>query len=502
MRYLKLAIDSFMARVSMYLAIEMSLLILFGFAFTLSLTGHLSFQPFELVVSFTLFSGVALAANYLFAYLFNVKAQYLSALITGGILFFIFSPSFSMNNLIVYSLVAIMAMASKYILVWRGRHIFNPAAIAAVIVLLTGLSAASWWVADILFAVPVTIFGLMLLYKTQRLQFGLLFLATYVAVVAILALLEGNSVWQTLHQTFVAWWPLYFLGFMLSEPLTLASRRRQYLAQAVLVAVLVGFHPALGYLYVTPEIALVIGNLFGLFVSRRRGVLLELKSRQAYDGGQEVYTFTPQKPFSFVPGQYMEVMLKHAGSDLRGERRMFTIASSPEEGTIKLATRYAKKSSTFKTALQKLKPGDIIPVTAVRGDFALPKDRNRKLLFIAGGIGITPFRSHLAYLKAQKEKRDVVLLYATRKENEVLFTDLLHDKNVSVKTIIVAPNAHKSKHVIAAEALSEDVLEKTVRDIADRDVYISGSPAMVSGVRQMVKRLGARRVVTDDFTGY
>jgi ferredoxin-NADP reductase len=504
MRYLKLAIDKILASTSMYLSVELSLLTLFGFTFTLSLTGNLSFHPLELALCFALFSGVALGANYLFAYLFNVKAQYLSALISGGILFFIFSPSLSAKNLILYALIAVVAMASKYILVWRGRHIFNPAAIAAVIVLVTGFSAASWWVADIHFAIPVTMLGLLLLYKTQRLQFGLIFLATYILAVTTLSLLGGNSVWQTLGQTLLAWWPLYFAGFMLSEPLSLAPRRSQYFIEAVLVAVLIGFHPNIGSFYITPELALVVGNLFAFLASRRRGISLELVNRKAYPGGQETLTFKPKKPFTFQAGQYMEVMLGHSRADLRGERRMFTIASAPEEGTINLTTRYAKKSSTFKTALQKLKIGETIPVVAIRGDFTLPKNRQKKLLFIAGGIGITPFRAHVAYLKARKEKRDIILLYAVRKQNEVLFTDLLHDKQASVKTTIVAPDAHKSSHsrIVVASGISEDVIEKAVRDIEERDVFISGSPAMVSAVKQAVKRLGAKRIMTDDFTGY
>jgi glycine betaine catabolism B len=502
MRYIKLAVDTFMAKISMYLAVELSLLTIFGFALTLSLTGNLSFHPLELIVSYVVFSGVALGTNYLFAYLFSVKAQYISALITGGILFFLFSPSTSMNNLILYAVIAVIAIASKYVLVWRGRHIFNPAAIAAVIVSLAGLSAASWWVSDMIFAVPVTVFGLMLLYKTQRLQFGLVFLAVYTAVVMLVVAVNGQLIWETLGQTLFAWWPLYFVGFMLSEPLTLAPRRIQYLIEATLVAILIGLHPDFGSFYVTPEIALVVGNIFAFVVSRRRGVLLELVERRTFPGKQETFTFKPKKPFAFIPGQYMEVMLAHSRADLRGERRMFSIVSAPQQETISLTTRYAEKSSSFKSALQRLHKGDVMPVVAVRGDFTLPTNKKRKLLFVAGGIGITPFYSHLAYLNALKEKRDIVLLYAVRNENEVLFKDLLHDKQTPVKTIIIAPNAHSSKNFIVADGVSEDIIEKAVRDITERDVYISGSPAMVSAVKHMAKRLGAKRIVTDDFTGY
>ncbi len=500
---LKLLLDKLLANVSMYLAMAIALFALFGYAFMLSLTGELSFRPLDMATSLAIFMGVSYGASYIFAYLFSVKAHHKSALITGGILFFIFSPVLTLPNAIVYAFIAVLAIASKYVLVWRGRHLFNPAAVAAVIASVTGMSFASWWVASLPLAIPVTILAFIILYKTQRLQLAGVFLASYILTVVAAAFFGGQPASTLLVWTLAVWWPLYFAGFMLSEPQTLPPRRRQYLIVAAIVAVLIGLHPSIGNFYVTPEVALIVGNIFGFLFSRRSGIQLKLAKRITHPGNQETFVFTPRHPFAFSAGQYMEVTLPHGRADFRGERRMFTIASAPEEGTVNMTTRYAEKSSTFKRTLKDLKKGDVVPVVAIRGDFTLPDDSLRKLLFIAGGIGITPFRSQLESLYRKNEKRDIILVYSVRHEDEVLFEELLANAQPFVRVVVVAPSAKLGQlNRVNAQRIDEALLRREVKDIAERDVYISGPPAMVDGMRKIAKRLGAKRIKTDDFTGY
>jgi len=480
----------------MYWVVLLSLLLLFASAFGLSVAGVLQFGLADMAVCLVLFMGVSYGANYLFAYLFSVRAHHLSALITGGILFFIFTPVLTVANLILYGLVAVTAIASKYVLGWRGRHIFNPAAIAAVIVALAGLQFASWWVAVVPLAIPVLLLAVIVLYKTQRLQFGVLFLTVYYMVIGAIAMFSGHSPLDVIAASATAWVPLFFVGFMLSEPQAQPGRRVQYLAYAAFVGVLASL--------VAPEIALVLGNVFGFLVAHRSAIVLKLVSRQAFPGGQEEFTFAPQRPLHYQAGQYLEVTLPHARADLRGTRRMFTISSAPEEKTIKITTRYAEKSSSFKTALQRLKIGQTITATDVRGDFLLLADTSQKLLFIAGGIGVTPFRSHVQSLRERGEKRDTVLLYAVRHADEVLFEDILFAKASGVRVVVVASDAIpvKGREYISAPSITGDVLTQAVPDIAQRHVYISGSPAMVAAVAKLAHAQGAARVQTDDFTGY
>jgi len=127
------------------------------------------------------------------------------------------------------------------------------------------------------------------------------------------------------------------------------------------------------------------------------------------------FAFTPlDGKLAYKPGQYLEWTLPHKRHDSRGNRRYFTIASSPTETEIKLAARIdTEHSSTFKKALLDMKPGDEIWASQLGGDFRLSRDKGEKLVFIAGGIGITPFRSMVQSIVDQGQRRDITLLYTS-----------------------------------------------------------------------------------------
>ena len=249
--------------------------------------------------------------------------------------------------------------------------------------------------------------------------------------------------------------------------------------------------------------ALIVGNIFAFVFARRTGITLTLIKRHKHPGNQEEFVFRSNRRLHFLPGQYLELMVPHINTDLRGERRMFTIASAPLGNELTIATRYAEKSSTFKAALKGLKKGSVLTATGVRGDFILPKDSSKKLLFIAGGIGITPFRAHIQALRAADDKRDITLIYALRRAEEVLFEDVLLSKDYPVNVILVSPEGDESRPgVVKARTIEKALIESNVEDIRERAVYISGAPQMVASLSKTVRQLGAKRIKTDDFTGY
>ncbi len=495
-------IDTYLAKISMYLLITLALIVLFGIAFVYALLGVIAFQPVDIVICLAVFMGVAYGASHMFAYLFGVSAQHKSAFITGGILFCLFSPVATLSNILIYSLIAVLAIATKYLLVWRGRHIFNPAAASAVIASLIGVQFASWWIADAMYAIPVALCALLILYKTERLQFAGVFFSVYAITIAVVAVFGGQPPLESIVGAFTgSWWPLFFAGFMLSEPLTLPPRRYQLFIVATIVAVLIPLHLSFDRVALTPEIALIIGNIAAFIMAHRAGISLVLTRRTQFEGRQELLEFTPRRPLQFEAGQYLEMTLPHGKTDLRGERRMFTIASAPEAKTVKIATRYADRSSVFKEDLRRFNIGHVISATAVRGDFLLPKDPTRKLLFIAGGIGITPFRSFVESLRERGETRDVVLLYAVRSKKEALFGDVFLQDLTWLKTIIIAPDGG-SQGTVQGTRIDAALIQDEVKDISERDVYVSGPPQMVASVSAIAKDLGARRVKRDSFAGY
>ncbi|TGV95790.1 FAD-dependent oxidoreductase, partial [Mesorhizobium sp. M2E.F.Ca.ET.154.01.1.1] len=117
-----------------------------------------------------------------------------------------------------------------------------------------------------------------------------------------------------------------------------------------------------------------------------------------------------QRKLAFQAGQYLEWTLGLDRSDNRGNRRYFTVASSPTEQSVRLGVKFYPKSSAFKQALGTMRPGGTIHAAQLAGDFTLPSDPKIKIAFLAGGIGITPFRSMLQYLIDRNESRPIVVL--------------------------------------------------------------------------------------------
>src|SRR5947209_11551649 len=104
--------------------------------------------------------------------------------------------------------------------------------------------------------------------------------------------------------------------------------------------------------------------------------------------------------------------LAHEPADNRGAERAFTIASSPSEPLVRITTRVSSQSSSFKSALMGLAPGALIEAHGPYGTFLLHDDP-RPAVFIAGGIGITPFRSILGDVFARGNRPDITLLYSS-----------------------------------------------------------------------------------------
>ena len=136
------------------------------------------------------------------------------------------------------ALACVLASASKYALAWRGRHIFNPAAAGAFITGLTGLNIATWWAATPAMLWLLLPGVLLVLYRLRKLLMAAVFTVVAVSIVAAELLQAGfgpgEALWQPLAQRPV----LFFVGFMLTEPLTLPPRRWQQLALAAVVGLL------------------------------------------------------------------------------------------------------------------------------------------------------------------------------------------------------------------------------------------------------------------------
>jgi ferredoxin-NADP reductase len=219
------------------------------------------------------------------------------------------------------------------------------------------------------------------------------------------------------------------------------------------------------------------------------------------------YVFKRDKNFHYRSGQYMEWTIPARKSDSRGNRRYLTIASSPTEDQLRFTLKQPAKASSFKTRLEAFKPGDYILASQLAGDFVLPENKAKPVALIAGGVGITPFRSMAKYLLDRKERRPVGLLYNVNDPAEFAFTDLFKKAEaVGLKTHYSVSDA--TKVPVKWNGFSGFIDTKTIQaafpDYKQRTFYLSGPHAFVQAVRQHLISLGVnhRQIISDFFPGY
>ncbi len=501
-------VDALLNRLTMYRVVLYGLIATSLIGITMAFAGILPFGGVAAVVSFALIPAVGLAANRIFTWAFNATANTESAAITSLILFLILAPPANTREAIAIALTTVVAIAAKFLLAWKKRHIFNPAAIGAVILGLLGSGQATWWVGSAAMLIPVTLTGFLVVRKVRKLQVVGTFIVVGVATIMFASALRGFFTADLLPEIFLSW-PIVFLGnIMLTEPLTMPGRHRQQFLYAATVGLLFGSQLHIGPVTMTPELALAAGNLLAFAVSPRQRMQLTLKSITRVATGTYDFSFTPDSRPTYLPGQYMEWTLEHHPVDGRGNRRYFTVASSPTEPEVHLGVRINDQgSSSFKAALLRMKPGDSMVAGQLTGDFVLPADTGRKLLFIAGGIGVTPFRSIIKHATDTNQHRDIVLLYVAGSPDAFAYSDVLAEaeKAVGLKVVRIVSGANPPAGWRGEVGpVDTEKLKRLVPDFAGRRVYLSGPGAMVNAYRAVARKAGIPRsqIVTDYFPGF
>jgi ferredoxin-NADP reductase len=266
------------------------------------------------------------------------------------------------------------------------------------------------------------------------------------------------------------------------------------------------FH--LGSFYTTPEEALVIGNLFSYLISPKYKVIATVKQKIRIAPDVIDFLFPLPKKLAYSPGQYMEWTLPHKKPDSRGNRRYITIASSPTEDILRLGVRFYPNGSSFKKALMAADTQIPIIGAQMSGDFVLPENRTKKLVFIAGGIGITPFRSMIKYLIDMHQSRPIVLLYSNRLVDEIVYYDVFTQaqKELGIKTVYTLTDVSKVPENWQGRTgrIDASMITQEVADFQERTFYLSGPHAMVFAYEQVLKGMGVpeKQIKKDFFPGF
>lgn len=481
------AIDWLNDKLTSYRLMLYYLLTLLGWAIVGSFFNKVPYNWHQILFSAAWLVAICWLTNKIISRFLDIPANKESDLISGLILALILAPPTTAHNFALVAAAGMAAMASKYVIAIYKGHIFNPAATGAFVAGEIFHYYPAWWVGTKFMAPVIVLGGILIMRKMKRFWMVLLFFAVFIAYqIYNTGHLDVHLLWLELIST-----PLLFFGYvMLTEPLTSPTTENKYLPYAVLVGILY----SVTALKLSPEEALLIGNIFTFLSGPNRRYKLKFIRRLKEADGIYSYLFSLPPKFSFTAGQYMEWTIAHNKTDSRGNRRYFTISSSPTEPGLMITVKQPPKASAFKQKLEELKPGDSILAAHLAGNFTLPKDTSKKVALLAGGVGITPFRSMVKNLVDSGEQRDVALLYSANSQSELSFTKLFERaKEVGVQTSYVT-QGHLDKVKIA------DLMP----DYAERTHYVSGPYGFVQAVESALLQLGVRptQIITDYFPGY
>ena len=224
--------------------------------------------------------------------------------------------------------------------------------------------------------------------------------------------------------------------------------------------------------------------------------------------GTMAFCFEKPGGFEFQPGQFCFIVLPDIGfKDERGLRRHLSIASSPLEKELMFATKIS--DSAFKKTLKELPLGIDVTIETPIGSFTLMEDTAIPVVFLAAGIGITPFLSMVRYIAGVPAKQSITLFYSNRTPEEAAFLEELqsiaemHENIALVATMTRVSETSKTSGWLTGR-ISPSMIFNGCREWHDAVYYIAGPPGMVDGMREMLEGMNimSGRIKTEKFTGY
>ena len=210
------------------------------------------------------------------------------------------------------------------------------------------------------------------------------------------------------------------------------------------------------------------------------------------------FSFAKPEGYAYTAGQFTELRIPGRTST----RRWFTLSSSPTEEVLTITTRIPQQDpSAFKKALDALQPGDEVDVAEAMGDFVLPKLLQTPLVFVAGGIGITPFRSQLEWLAATGEERPIQLVYGVRTEEDIIFQESFDAAHQHAVIVVGQPSGAWGGE---RGQITGEMLIGLTEPSDDTLFYVSGPEPFVQAMHKQLQAQGiaGSNIVHDEFQGY
>jgi len=238
------------------------------------------------------------------------------------------------------------------------------------------------------------------------------------------------------------------------------------------------------------------------------GHTAKLNGREQVAEGTMAFHFDKPDGFEFRPGQAIDVtLLNPPETDSEGNIRTFSIASPPYEDGLMVATRM--RDSAFKRVLKSMPLGTAVKIDGPSGSLTLHKNSSKPAVFLAGGIGITPFLSILRQAAHEKLPHELFLFYSNRRPEDTPFLDTLNELQKTnpkfrfVPTMTEIGKSHQ-KWIGQTGFIDSSMLANTVSSVQGPIYYIAGPPGMVAAMRQVIVTAGADEddIRTEEFSGY
>ncbi len=213
------------------------------------------------------------------------------------------------------------------------------------------------------------------------------------------------------------------------------------------------------------------------------------------------FRFDRPESLNYKAGQFMFITIKSGKEEMK---KHFTISSSPTEGDY---IEFTKKLTghEFSNALDALKAGDRAKIDVPYGNFTF-EGEFEKIGMLSGGIGITPLRSICKYCTDMRLFADIILLYSSHSESDIIFREEfeeMQERNKNLKVVFTVSEPGESWMGLRGR-INARMIERNIPDYVERVFYICGPPAMVESMENQLKELGVpeKQIKKEIFSGY
>lgn len=216
------------------------------------------------------------------------------------------------------------------------------------------------------------------------------------------------------------------------------------------------------------------------------------------------FRFAPQEKINFLPGQHLQLMFDPERRGNRILNHLLSFSSSPTRDYVEVTKKLSE--SEFSRKLTDLRPGDEVVLRGPMGKCVF-RDEYRAVVFLIGGIGITPVISMIEYIVETHLDTEVTLFYSNRYEEEIAFRKELlswQSERSNIRFLCLITREQPRDRSCASGRISREIVEREVRDTQVPIFFSFGPPAMVDTMKTLCEEIGCRKehINTESFAGY